>query len=160
MQVVGARLITTTVASTHGGVRVPAWALSLRGSRLVVVRPAVPAQPDVTLPPPTDVDARPDLYVDSGEVGVDGLTVTAELTGSPRPRSQVCGADYTGRAVESEHAVVVLLTEHPHVGGHDVGCDTAGARRTVTVRLDQPMGDRALLGGPYGAPVPVMRRAS
>jgi hypothetical protein len=157
IRVVNARLTSMTVGSTHGAVRVPAWRLSLQSSAFVVLRPAVTAQPNVTLPAPTNVENLPALYADSGELDADGRTLTAAFTGSPRRQDEECGADYTGRAIQSPHAVVVLLTEHPHVGGTAKGCDSAGARRTATVRLDQPMGDRALLGGLYGDAVPVIR---
>lgn len=71
----------------------------------------------------------------------------------PDPGSQQCGADYTGEAVESANAVVVIIIEHPHAD--TMGCTALGALRTAPVELARPLGDRAVLEVRQGLPVPV-----
>jgi len=54
-----------------------------------------------------------------------------------------CGEDYTAEAIESELAVVVIVTRHPHL---TIGaCSAVGARRTATAMLAAPLGDRVVL---------------
>ena len=42
--------------------------------------------------------------------------LTVSFTGSVGPASEPCGADYTGLAVESANAVVIVVA-HPHATG-------------------------------------------
>jgi hypothetical protein len=76
------------------------------------------------------------------------------FVGSPGPASQPCGADYTAEAVESDLAVVVIVTEHRNPGL--ATCTAVGARRTAAVELASPLGDRAVLEVREGLPVPVL----
>ena len=65
-----------------------------------------------------------------------------------------CGDDYTAEAVESDLAVVVIVTRHPHA---TIGaCSAVGARRTATATLAAPLGDRVVLDLQTGAPVQVV----
>ena len=79
--------------------------------------------------------------------------MTVSFTGSPWPTAQPCGADYTGEAVESANAVVVIVLTHPHRANE--ACTAIGARRTTVVQLAQPLGERAVLEVQQGLPVPV-----
>lgn len=60
--------------------------------------------------------------------------------------------DYTAEAVESDLAVVVIVTRHPRVGLGEA-CTAVGARRTATATLVAPLGDRVVLDLQQGAPV-------
>ncbi|MEV7802066.1 hypothetical protein AB0O28_03850 [Microbispora sp. NPDC088329] len=81
----------------------------------------------------------------------DGWTVTAEFIGGST--TGPCGVDYTGRAVESEHAVLIVVEGHPHEYGRL--CTAGGYSRQVTLRLNRPLGGRAVLEAVGGMPVPV-----
>lgn len=154
--VTGATLTTMTIGTTHGLATVPAWRLQLHESKVTLLRPAVDPQPVVTLTPFVN-DARQPPHVETGRLAGDGVTLTVVFTGAPKPKTEPCGADYSGQAVESDHAVLVVVTEHPHETGGTGTCDAMGARRTVDVTLSRPLGDRVLLRTPYGEPAPLVR---
>jgi hypothetical protein len=154
--VTGGTPTTMTIGTTHGRATVPAWRLQLDGTKVTLVRPAVDPQPVIALTPFMDTAVQPP-NVDAGRLAADGVTLTVMFVGAPKPKADPCGADYSGRAVESEHAVVVVVTEHPHEAGGTGACDAMGARRTVDVILSRPLGDRVLLRTPYGEPAPLVR---
>jgi hypothetical protein len=151
-----ATLTTMTVVTTHGRATVPAWRLELHGTKVTLLRPAVDPQPVVALAPFVN-EAHQAPNVESGRLAGDGVTLTVTFTGAPKPKSQPCGADYSGQAVESDHAVVVVVTEHPRESGGTGACDAVGALRTTDATLSRPLGDRVLLQTPYGQPAPVIR---
>ena len=76
------------------------------------------------------------------------------MVGAPDAASRPCGADYSAEAVESAHAVVVILIAHRNVSDA-YGCTAVGAQRTTTVELAEPLGERAVLEVVQGLPVPV-----
>jgi hypothetical protein len=154
--VTGGTLTTMAIQTTHGQATVPAWRLQLRGTKVTLLRPAVEPQPVIALTPFVD-DTRQPPYVESGRLSRDGSTLTVTFAGARGPKTEPCGADYTGHAVESDHAVVVVVTEHPHEPDGTQACATVGARRTVDVTLSRALGDRVLLGTPYGEPAPLLR---
>ena len=84
----------------------------------------------------------------------DGKKLTVGFTGAPGPASQGCGADYTAEAVESQTAVVVIVTKHPHSAFGET-CSAVGAVRTAEVELAAPLGNRAVLEVREGRPVAV-----
>jgi hypothetical protein len=79
------------------------------------------------------------------------------FTGSPGTGDQACGADYSGEAVESEQAVVVIVIAHNSAPPLPPGpaCNAMGAPRTATVDLARPLGERAVLEVTQGMPVGV-----
>jgi hypothetical protein len=79
----------------------------------------------------------------------DGRTLTAEFIGAQT--TGPCGADYTARAVESAHAALIVVEEHPHERGSSWDCLDVGYRRQVVVRLSRPMDQRAVLEAMRGA---------
>ena len=81
------------------------------------------------------------------------MQLTASFTGAPDGADKPCGEDYTAEAVESDLAVVVIVTRHsnPSPGG----CTLGGAVRTATAALAKPLGDRTVLEAMEGQPVPV-----
>jgi hypothetical protein len=95
------------------------------------------------------------LTIDAVEVGADERDLVAIFVGSPDPAYEPCGIDYTGEAVESDLAVVVVIVEHrPFRPG---GCASVGAVRRTLVRLATPLGDRTVLDVQQGLPVDVQR---
>lgn len=89
--------------------------------------------------------------VEKVAVGRDGRTLTAEFIGGRT--TGPCGSGYSARAVESAHAVLVVIEEHPNAWG--AVCTAEGYRRQVTVRLARPLAGRAVLEAVGGTPVPV-----
>ena len=79
-----------------------------------------------------------------------GLKVT--FVGARGPAAEPCGADYSAEAVESDKAVVLIILEQRH-GGTEA-CTMMGFRRTVTLNIATPLGNRAVLMTD-GVPVPV-----
>ncbi len=94
------------------------------------------------------------LAIDSASGSVGGTELTVAFVGAPETGDKPCGEDHTAEAVESDVAVVVIVTRHPHV---TMGaCSAVGARRTATATLAAPLGDRAVLDLQQGTPVPVV----
>lgn len=157
LEVTGARLTTARIDTTRGTATAPAWEYRLKGTAVRVTRVAVGSSATVTVIPPSwdPYHAPVGLSVESATLSAAApQRLTVYLTGSPGPGDQPCGADYTAEAVESAHAVVVIIIEHPHNGGGD-NCSTVGARRTATVDLAAPLGERAVLEVKQGMPVKV-----
>lgn len=108
-------------------------------------------------PPAWDAEDPPTGIVpDSVEVSADGQGLVVTFVGSPRPASEPCGADYTGEAVESDLAVVVIVIERGRLGPQ--ACEDIGATRTTMVTLAEPLGNRAVLDVQQGLPIEVDRQ--
>jgi hypothetical protein len=109
----------------------------------------------VTVTPPSwnPYHAPGGIPVESATTTVGSKQLTVAFIGAPGPATQPCGADYTGEAVESDNAVVVIVIVHPHAAGES--CTDLGARRSTTVHLARPLGERAVLEVQQGLPVPV-----
>jgi hypothetical protein len=105
-------------------------------------------------PPPWDAN-NPlwGLRIDSATGTIGGLQLTVSFIGAPDGADKPCGADYAAEAVESDLAVVIIVTAHsnPSQGA----CRAAGATRTATAVLARPLGDRTVLDVMEGRPVPV-----
>ena len=107
----------------------------------------------IVLPPWNPNDPPVGLAIDSASGTVGGRQLTVAFVGAPLPGDQPCGEDYTAEAVESDLAVVVIVTRHPHV---TIGaCTAVGAPRTATLALAAPLGERTVLEVQQGRPVPV-----
>jgi hypothetical protein len=143
------RLGTMTIGSSRGSARVPAWIFAITGSAVRVAHPAIATTAMVSVTP--DTEPAEGLAIESGTLGADGQTLTVSFTGARGPASKTCGADYTAQAVESAHAVVVIVQTHPARG--DAACPAVGTTRTATVTLAAPLADRAVLELPHGTPV-------
>jgi hypothetical protein len=155
LEVTGARLTTARIQTTRGPATVPAWEYTLRGTAVRVTRVAVAGSAaDKITPPSWDPHNPPGgLAIESATTTTPGRQLTVAFTGAPGPGSQPCGADYSAEAVESANAVVVIVIAHPHAA--DETCPAIGARRTTTVDLAQPLGERAVLEVQQGLPVPL-----
>jgi hypothetical protein len=154
LRITGARLTTGSVETSRGPATAPIWEFAVQGTTVKVTRVAL-ADPTTVVPPPWNADDAPGgISVDSASGTVGGLDLTVAFVGAPLPGDQGCGADYSAEAVESPTAVVVIVTEHPH--GLFEACTAEGARRTASVKLAAPLGERAVLEVKQGLPVPVL----
>jgi hypothetical protein len=155
LKVTAARLATGQVSTSRGPATVPTWEFSVEGTAVKITRVAVAPATTVTVsPPPWDSTNPPiGLSIDSATGSATSRELTVTFTGAPKPASELCGADYTTEAVESSLAVVVIVIVHPNPA--HVACTLVGAIRAATVQLAAPLGDRAVLEGKEGLPVPV-----
>jgi hypothetical protein len=153
LSVTAARLVTGQQESSRGLVTVPMWEFTVRGTAVRVRRVAV-ADPVVVVPPPWDANNPPHgLRIDSAKGVRDGQRLVVSFTGAPDGADKPCGADYTGEAVESDIAIVVIIIEHANpIPG---ACTAVGARRTATIDLSAPLAERTVLEVTQGLPVPV-----
>lgn len=154
LRITTARLANGPIETSRGPARAPVWEFTMQGTAVRVTRVAI-ADPIIVKPPPWDPNNSPvGLAIESANGTVGGRELTVAFVGAPRPGDQPCGEDYTAEAVESDLAVVVIVTRHPNVV---IGsCTAAGAPRAATVVLAAPLGERAVLEVQQGLPVPVV----
>lgn len=163
LYVTGATLVTSEIQTGRGRATVPTWDYTLEGTSARITRVAVaPASSLSVEPPPWDAANPPaGLWIEAAEVTADGRRLTAHFTGSKGPATEPCGIDYSARVVESANAVVVIVDERHYDGpmtdgaGREMACNMMGFRRTATVDLAAPLGERAVLEVKQGQPVPV-----
>ena len=153
LEVTSARLVTGPVETTRGQATAPIWQFTIHGTRVLITRIAI-AGPVTPQPPPWNPNDPPvGLSIDSAV----GLPADARLIvsfiGAPDPGTKACGADYSAEAVESDLAIVVIVTEHSFPFGG--ACAAVGAIRTATVQLAGPLGQRAVLEVKEGRAVKV-----
>ena len=159
LEVTGARLTEGQVATSRGTATVPLWEYTFEGTKVRATRVAVDAAAIVTVTPPPWDSAKPPsgLGIDHATTAAGTRRLVVSFVGAPGTGDQPCGFDYTGEAVESEHAVVVIVVARnsapPLEPGH--GCNLMGAPRTATVDLAEPLGERAVLEVMQGMPVAV-----
>jgi hypothetical protein len=153
LTITSARLIDGPIETSKGSATGPTWQFTLGGTRVVITQVAIAETVDVQ-PPPWDPNDPPVGLSIGGAVG-DPASADLIVTfiGAPGPASKPCGADYSGEAVESELAIVVIVHEHrqPFLGA----CAAVGAPRTAEVHLGKPLGERAVLEVTEGRPVPI-----
>lgn len=156
LEVVAAGPSTATFQTSRGPATAPAWEYTLKGTAVVVTRIAVAANNGIVVRPPVwDANDPPTgISVESATGTIDGRTLTVAFIGAPDTADKPCGEDYTAEAVESETAVVVIVTTHSN--GFAGACRAVGAPRTATVELAQALGERAVLEVKEGLPVPVV----
>lgn len=132
-----ARLTGIAVQTTRGNATVPAWSFAVRGSRVRVTVVAIDAA--ATVPALPRVGALPGPFVmfeSAHPTGRRQLALT--FVGAFGTGRVACGADYAATAIESRHAVAVLIREFPHHGPAGEVCSAVGYRRTATVQLTAP----------------------
>ncbi|MET8152205.1 hypothetical protein ACIBSW_01970 [Actinoplanes sp. NPDC049668] len=100
--------------------------------------------------------------VESASTVEGGTRLTVEFVGEA-PGNGPCERDYYAEAFESESAVVVVLEGKPrsllerlNLGFGEESCLLIGHRRTATVVLTRPLGDRPVLDGHSADPVAVV----
>ena len=146
-----AELTSGPIQTSRGPATAPIWEFTVQGTNVRITRVAI-ANPVVVAP--DEVGSQLGLAIDSASGPVSGSELTVAFVGAPDPGDKPCGEDYTAEAVESDLAVVVIVTRHPHA---TIGaCSAVGARRTATATLAAPLGDRVVLDLQTGAPVPVV----
>jgi hypothetical protein len=154
LTVTGARLTTTTLETGLGSATVPAWELSLKGTRVRLSYVAVDPASLIDLTPLEQPD-NDHFVIDVRQVEVakDGRTVEVTFWGG-RPG---CVGGYHASAVESRTAVVTVVVSEPLPNPDTAsmaGCGLAMAyESTATVTLARPLGDRTLLDPVSGRPV-------
>jgi hypothetical protein len=149
--VTAAELKSGPIQTSHGPATAPHWEFTVQGTAVKVTRVAI-ANPVVAAP--DEVGSGLGLAIDAASGSIGGTELTVAFVGAPDPGDKPCGEDYTADAVESDLAVVVIVTRHPHV---TIGaCSAVGARRTATTTLAAPLGDRVVLDLQHGTPVPVV----
>ena len=154
LKITTARLTTGPIETSRGPATAPVWEFIVQGTAVKVTRVAIANQITV-VPPPWDPNDPPvGIAVESASGTAGGRELTVAFDGASLPGDQPCGEDYTADAVESDLAVVVIVTRHPHV---TIGaCAGVGALRTATVQLAAPLGERAVLEVQQGLPVRVV----
>lgn len=157
MTITAATPTTMRVRSSRGWATIPAWRYTFAerpGIQAIqaAVRSAVPPKVARTWQAPLS------LRIDRARLGADGRTLTGWFVGGPAGSGQ-CGENYTGYAVQSGHAVGILVVRVPNDPGWkgDVVCTTEGYDRSVTVKLDAPLGDRVVIETMLGRAVMVER---
>jgi hypothetical protein len=156
LQITDAKLVTGTVQTTRGPVTMPLWAYHLAGDTVWLTVPAVTLpQPDPTPPEWDSAHPPAGMSIDVARGSVTGRTLTVIFVGAKGGADQPCGVDYTGEAVESAAAVVVVLHEKHHPGNEI--CNAMGFVRQTDVTLKSPLGERAVLENRQGLPVPTVR---
>jgi hypothetical protein len=157
LRVTGARLGTARLDTVRGEATAPAWEFTVEGTAGLLTRVAI-APADVRPIPPLDTDNPHFPRLERAAVDATGLRLTSTFFGAIGDRSQTCGADYTSEAVESTHAVVVIVYEHRKTTATKaVGCPAIGKDRAVTNTLATPLDDRAVIELNQGVPVTVTR---
>jgi hypothetical protein len=159
LRVTEATLATGLVETSRGPAEAPMWVYGIAGSSVRITRVAVDDS-IVVHPPPWNADDPP---VGISAVWARGTEDSRRLVigfiGAEEDGAQPCGADYAAEAVESEIAVVIIVTGSnrldPGALPTGIGCTLEGHTRTVEVRLEAPLGDRAVLEIREGLPVPV-----
>jgi hypothetical protein len=153
LRVTGARLTSGQIETSRGSATGPVWAFTVEGTAVKVTRVAIANAIAVVLPAWNPSDPAVGIAIESASGTVDGRQLTVAFIGAPKAGDQPCGEDYTGEAVESDLAVVVIMTRHPHLTLG--GCTAVGAPRTATVSLAAPLGERTVLEVQHGRPVAV-----
>ncbi|MEV6649839.1 hypothetical protein [Streptomyces sp. NPDC051219] len=140
---------------------VPSWLFQVRGKAgaadFTITHPAVDPEyltapepdPAATTPPK---DSTPPPVTRSSPIesySADGRTLTLTFWGG------VC-SDYSAQATESDSAVTVKIMEAEK--GKDRVCIMLAKELTETVTLDEPLGDRKVVNGATGEPVPPTRK--
>jgi hypothetical protein len=148
-----ARLTSGPIQTTRGRATAPVWEFTLQGTAVKVTRVAI-ANPVVVAP--DEVGSQLGLAIDSASGTVGGSELTVVFVGAPDPGNMPCGEDYAAEAVESDLAVVVIVTRHPHAALFGQACSAVGARRTATATMAAPLGERVVLDLQQGTPVPVV----
>lgn len=144
----------SAVQTTSGNATVPAWSFAVHGSRVRITVVAVAAAAAVpTLP---QASALPVPFVAAESAQATGpQTLVLHLVGAGGTGRVACGADYTATAVESRHAVAVLIRAFPHQERVAMVCTAIGYSRAVTVHLIAPLAGRAVLDVVRGQALPL-----
>ena len=157
LRVTDATLATSLVETTRGPAEAPTWVYTVAGTSVRITRVAVDESITVH-PPPWNADDPPSgVSIEWAQGAEDARRLEVGFIGARDDGP--CAATYTAEAVESELAIVVIITGRPQdgVAGSPEPrlCAAEGSMRTTDVRLADPLGTRAVLEIQQGLPVPV-----
>ena len=153
LEVTEAQLATGLVDTSRGPANAPIWVYSIEGSAVKITRVAVDKSVSVDPPAWNANDPPQGISIESATGSADSKKLTVSFVGAPEGAGKTCGKDYSAEAVESQLAVVVIVEElrlEP-----DAPCGLVGAIRTAAVKLQDILGDRAVLEIKQGLPVSV-----
>ena len=142
-------LTTMQVQTTRGPATVPAYRFSFAGKSVQALQAAVAPPKLGPMPENDQVNLLP---VDSATFSPGLQILTVHFTGAELPASEPCGEDYSAVAIESEHAVAVIVTSKPH--GKNEICNGSARPRDALVQLKAPLGGRAVLETAHGTAIP------
>lgn len=148
------RLIDTTVQTPFGPATIPAWSYAVRGSAVRFTQVAVAAGdfPEVKGLPygPTDPGMSESAHIDRS-----GALVLSFIAGPPASDGP-CGVDYTGRVIESDRALAVVLEQVPAAepADPDLVCPADAMTRTLRIVPPHPLGARVLIDGRSAMAIP------
>lgn len=151
--VTAANLATGLVETATGPAEVPVWVFSVEGSAVRITRVAVDKGVTVDPPPWNAADPPVGISIELAIGSPESRTIEVQFSGAVEDGDKPCGADYVAETVESELAIVVIVEPRPNPDSG--GCRLVGRTRTLEVRLDGPLGERAVLEVRQGLPVPV-----
>jgi hypothetical protein len=95
--------------------------------------------------------------MESGMLVLDmgpGQSTTYNFLGAA-PGEGNCRASYSPVFQETATAVAIGAVEHPNGHNRSGSCRLASYRRSVSVQLTAPLGNRVVVTYTYGAPLPV-----
>jgi hypothetical protein len=147
LEITDAKLATGLAETPTGPAEVPTWVFTIRGTAVRVTRVAVDQSVTVT-PGAWNVDDPPQgLSIVAARGDPSSSTLEVDFVGA----EEACKITYDVEPLESDQAVVVIVDER---FASDEGCPAVGILRTVKVTLRAPLGDRVVLEGRQGLPVP------
>jgi hypothetical protein len=157
LRVTDATLATSLVETSRGPAEAPTWVYSIARTSVRITRVAVDESITVR-PPPWNADDPPTgVSIEWAKGADDARRLEVGFIGARDDGP--CAATYAAEAVESELAIVVIITSRPQVGvrgSPERGvCTSEGSMRTTEVRLAEALGTRAVLEIQQGLPVPV-----
>jgi hypothetical protein len=155
LEVTAANLATGLTETATGPAEVPTWVFTIKGTAVRVTRVAVDSSVTLNPPPWNAKDPPEGISIDLAVGDAGSRTLDVEFVGAVKTAADACGADYNAEAVESELAVVVIIHAIGHDGAAPQLCRAMGKTRTATVSLSAPLGERVVLEGRQGLPVPV-----
>lgn len=155
LEITDANLATGLAETSAGPAEVPTWVFTIKGTAVRVTRVAVDGSVTVN-PPPWNADDPPEgISIDRAVGDARSRSLEVRFSGAVKGAEAPCGADYAAEAVESALAVVVIINTTEHEGDDRQACLSNATLRTATVALSAPLGDRVVLEGRQGLPVPV-----
>jgi len=157
LRVTDSTLATSLVETSRGPAEVPTWVYTVAGTTVRVIRVAVDESITVD-PPPWNADDPPTgVSIEWAKGTEDSRRLEVGFIGSSDDGP--CAESYAAEAVESELAIVVIITGRPQDGASGSPeprlCTAEGSMRTAEIRLADPLGTRAVLEIRQGLPVPV-----
>lgn len=123
---------------------------------VAAVAPVVAAAPA----PAASADRTPVELGGARTAGARGLTVSFVGAPAVTDPDDPCQVDYRASARESGGRVRVAVRPVVRAVHRRAGCVDLGVFRTVTLRLDRPVGDRTVVDAATGAVVPVFDGAA